>query len=75
VPGPKLKRFHFNVRQGKDLIVDREGVLFKDVGDAITEALFCAQMGRAAVDGTGLSRRIFEIRDTDGKLWATVPII
>lgn len=71
---PTLRRFYLHVRQGDEIIADREGILLLDVGEAITEALVCAQMYRAAGSGSEANRRIFEIRDNEGKLWATVPI-
>lgn len=72
--GPTLRRFYLHVRQGDEIIADREGILLQDVGEAITEALICAQMDRAARNGSEADRGIFEIRDIEGKLWATVPI-
>ncbi len=68
-----LQRFHFNVRKGEDLLIDRDGVLLPDVGDAIAEALVCAQTQRAPSHG-GSGRKLFEIMDGSGKLLATVPI-
>ncbi|MDM9627735.1 hypothetical protein QTL95_17710 [Rhizobium sp. S152] len=65
--GPTLRRFYLNVRQGDEVIADREGMLLEDVGDAITEALVCAQMDRAARNGSEANGRIFEIRDNEGK--------
>lgn len=68
------QRFHFNVRKGEDLLVDRDGVLLPDVGDAIAEALICAQMQRTPADGATSGRKLFEIMDASGKLLAIVPI-
>ncbi|CDM62418.1 MULTISPECIES: DUF6894 family protein [Rhizobium] len=72
--GPKLKRFFFHVRKGKELVRDREGALFNDVGDAITEALICAKTGRGHKGNVGSTGKAFEITDETGKLLATVPI-
>ncbi len=68
------QRFHFNVRNGKDILVDRNGVLLADIGDAIAQALICAQMQRTPADGMVPGRKNFEIMDARGKLLATVPI-
>lgn len=68
-----LQRFHFNVRKGQELVIDREGILLPDVGDAIAEALVCSQVGRGPQDG-GSGRKTFEIMDGTGRLLATVPI-
>ncbi len=68
------QRFHFNVRHGQDLLVDREGVLLTDIGDAIAEALLCVQMQRTTAGSMGPGRKLFEIMDARGKLLATVPI-
>lgn len=69
-----LQRFHFNVRKGESLLIDRDGVLLPDVGDAIAEALICAQVQRIPSQGGGSGRKLFEIMDGSGKLLATVPI-
>jgi hypothetical protein len=71
---PKLKRFFFHVRKGKELVRDREGSLFNDVGDAITEALICARTGRGHKGDDSSIAKAFEITDETGKLLATVPI-
>ncbi|MFP3544405.1 hypothetical protein SB748_13105 [Rhizobium sp. SIMBA_035] len=55
------------------MLIDRDGVLLPDVGDAIAEALICAQTQRAPSHG-GSGRKLFEIMDGSGKLLATVPI-
>lgn len=68
------QRFHFNVRKGEDLLLDRDGVLLADVGDAIAEAHICAQMQRAATNAATSGRTLFEIMDARGKLLAIVPI-
>lgn len=68
------QRFHFNVRKGEDLLLDRDGVLLSDVGDAIAEALICAQMQRAPTSAATSGRKLFEIMDASGKLLAIVPI-
>lgn len=71
---PKLKRFFFHVRKGKELVRDREVSLFNDVGDAITEALISAKTGRGHKGDGGSIAKAFEITDETGKLLATVPI-
>lgn len=70
---PKLKRFFFHVRKGKEPVGDREGSLFSDVGDAITEALICAKTSRGHKGDGGSIGRAFEITDETGKLLATAP--
>jgi hypothetical protein len=45
-----------------------------DVGDAIAEALPCAQMQRTPSHVSGPGRKLFEIMDDSGKLLAIVPI-
>jgi hypothetical protein len=67
-------RFHFNVRRGEELLLDRDGIVMPDVGDAIAEALLCAQMQRMPSHVGGPGRKLFEIMDESGKLLAIVPI-
>ncbi|WP_018901440.1 hypothetical protein [Rhizobium sp. 2MFCol3.1] len=75
MPKPsRLQRFHFNIRKNGNLLIDRDGVLLPDIGDAIAEALLCAQLQRAPSQGGGSGRKLFEIMDGSGKLLATVPI-
>jgi hypothetical protein len=61
-------------RSKKERTRDREGSLFSDVGDAITEALICAKTGRGHKGDGGSIGRAFEITDETGKLLTTVPI-
>jgi hypothetical protein len=68
------QRFHFNVRRGEELLLDRDGIVLPDVGDAIAEALLCAQMQRTPSHVSGPGRKLFEIMDDSGKLLAIVPI-
>jgi hypothetical protein len=57
------QRFHFNVGNGKDIVVDRNGVLLADIGDAIAQALIVLRRNVRPLTAWYPGRKNLEIID------------
>lgn len=71
-----MRRFHFNMRDGRSLEVDQHGVLLPSIEDARSEALLAAREMAAELILAGklIDGQRFEICDDAGEVLETVPL-
>jgi hypothetical protein len=68
------QRFHFNVGNGIDIVVDRNGVLLADIGDAIAQALIVLRRNVRPLTAWYPAAKIWKSLTPGGELLAPVPI-